>query len=481
MIELAVAAALACVLLAAVVLRPELAVMGLGVFLFVQSALIRLDVIPHEVRDLISRTDEVVLLMLVLRMAVFDLMRRRVSILLPLWMLAAFSVFGAASAIANGVSPMPAALGLYLTLKAGMWTYVGYHLRVDQRTVVLYAHVLGGLFIGAVVVAALQFVGVSLPWAPHTRPLSGEIAATSIFNQHTVFGSALTVAAGLGVLALRLPGERRAGLALLAVSAVGIFLSSVRRVFVSLPAAAAVVVTLLPAEERRALGRQVVRLRRPAVMALVAVGLLAFAVLIGPRLARLAVSAWDQYVVDLASRDRFQLYEGAVRLLSDSPLLGRGPGTYGSYPTVVFGSPAYAEVGVILRDGLKMGAPYASLAGEYGLYGLIAFGAFVILLLRELLPIARGYAGSVVGALAVAGIFMLVDMSIESFVHVTYANSFIAFFVFSGIGAAISMHRAGEGGEPWDHRLVGTAPRVLATGAAVGLIMLLVPAVLVLS
>jgi len=442
--------------LALVILRPEWAVMGLGVLLFVQSALIRLDPLPAEVRQGISRGDEVVLLALVLRTAVVLAIRRRFELPPAVWPLIIFGVIGVVSGLANDVQPVAAALGVYLSVKAGLWLFVAYHLRVDQRTLVRYCYVIGGLFIGAVLVAVVQFAGVVMPWEPHVRPV-GEVAATSIFNQHTVFGSALAVAVGLAVAAFRLPGERLGAAVLAGTAGLGIILSSVRRLLISLPVAAVATYLALPGDERSRLREAARALRRPMALAGLAVAAVVLAVVIGPRMVRLATSAWDQYVVDLASRDRYVLYEGAVELLGRSPLLGRGPGTYGSYVTIIFDSPAYNEVGVHLRDGLKMGAPYASLAGEYGLYGVLAFAAFVVLLGRALLPLARGTPGTLSTALAVAGIFMLVDMSIESVVHVSFSNSFVSFFVFVGIGSALRLGATGSPSppEPWRPELIG--------------------------
>jgi hypothetical protein len=432
---------LAAILLAVVALvvwRPAVAVIGLGVFLFAQSAIIRLDGLPPQLTHAASRADEIVLLALVVRTTAALVLQRRIPLPRPLWALGAFTAVGVMSAAVNGVEPLQAAVGLFLAIKAGLWLYVGRFLRVNDQAIVRYGYIIGSLFLGTVVIAVLQFAGVTMPWDPHVRH-SGALAATSIWNQHTAFGTALAVGVGLAVAGLRLPGERMGASILAFANAIGIVLSSVRRLLLSLPASAIVTVWALPTGERHALLGSARVVRRPVVLASIAAGLALVAILAGPRFIQIADDTWNQYVVDITTRDRFRLYEGAVQLVENSPLLGRGPATYGSYASVIFDSPAYAEVGFDRPDKVKMAAPYGSLIAEYGLLGVLSFAAFVALLFGALLPIARSGIGTVPAALAAAGIFMLVDMVIESVVNPVFSNSFVTFFVFVGIGAAMSL------------------------------------------
>ena len=127
-----------------------------------------------------------------------------------------------------------------------------------------YAFLIGSLFVGVVAIALLQVVGLPLPWAPYTR--AGEIAATSIWNFHTAFGGAMSVAVGLSVVAFRLPGER-IGAAVLAVCGIaGVILSTARRLLASLAVAAVAVLVALPAEARSGIRSQLSVLRRPVAL-----------------------------------------------------------------------------------------------------------------------------------------------------------------------------------------------------------------------
>ena len=67
MIELALAAIAVASMVGLALWRPELAVMVLGVYLFVQSALIRIPSLPEELTMALERADEIVLAALVVR------------------------------------------------------------------------------------------------------------------------------------------------------------------------------------------------------------------------------------------------------------------------------------------------------------------------------------------------------------------------------------------------------------------------------
>ena len=490
MLELALVVGIVLVIAAITVVRPGWMVLAMGVFLFVQSGVIRLPGLPTDARALFSRMDEVALLVLVLRTTVWLVATNRGHIgravrTFPaaLWGLGILAGVGAISALLNRVELVQASVGIFLTVKAGLWLYVARYLRVNDRHVVLYGHVVSGLFIGALAVALLQLAGVSMPWHPNVRPISGEFAGTSIFSQHTVFGSSMAVAVGLGVAALALRGERGVGALVTGVGLLGIFLSSVRRLLISIPLAA--LLSIWATSRYRQTLADLGRLlrSRPGQLAAIAAAIV-LVVVTGPRLVHLASDTWQEYVVNAANRDRYELYGGAVRLVVDSPLVGRGPGTYGSYTSVLYHSTAYAELGMRISNALKMGAPYASLLGEVGLLGAAAFVAFVALVLRDLLRIARRVTPTVERALATAAAFMIVDMLIESLVHPTFRDSFIVFFVFVGAGTALSLSAARQGGAAtaWDPgvldgkaRSLGVLSGVLAIAALTVVLGLVVP------
>lgn len=423
--------------------RPGITVMAVGVFLFAQSALVRVGALPHPLTSWISRADEIVLAALVVRVTYTWLRARTPPFPRALLALALFVVIGLTSALLNGVGPLATGLGIYLALKAGLWLWVGLNLTVDAKVVARYAFLIGALFLGVVGVAALQVAGVPLPWQPTTR--AGVIAATSIWDFHTAFGGALSVAVALSIAAARLPGERVSA-AILAVSGIaGVLLSTARRLLVSLSAAALAAVFTLPVEGRRYLRSLIGLVRRPAVLLVLVVALGLTTVTVGPRMVDLATLTWNRYVLDLTTRDRYRLYEGAVHLVEQSPLFGRGPATYGSYASVVVKSPAYKEVGYQRpRASMVVGGQIASVVAEYGILGFAAFAAFLVLLVRALAPIARGSSGTIRAALATGGIFMITDMVIESAVNPVFSNSFITFFTFVGIGVALKLGTAAK-------------------------------------
>ena len=461
--------------------RPVIAVMVLGVFLFVQAAIVRVEVLPDQLTTELARADEIFLAALVVRTAAIWLLRRTPRLPAALWALAAFGVIGVVSALVNGISPPAAGLGLFLAAKAGLWLFVGLSLPVDVRVLARYGYLIGALFVGVVVIAALQMIGVPLPWQPYTR--AGVTAATSIWNFHTAFGGALSVGVGLSVVALRLPSER-VGAAVLGISSlIGVILSTARRLLVSLVVGAVAAVLTLPTEERRHLRSAVSLVRRPAVLIGLLVILAVGAITVGPRLVNLAVLTWDRYVVDLGDRDRYQLYAGAFQLVQESPLVGRGPATYGSFASVVVDSPAYEEVGYRRpRASMVVGGQLASIIAEYGILGFLAFATFVVLLVRELVPISRGSTDTLRAALATGGIFMVANMVVESIVNPVFSNSFITFFTFVGIGIAITLQRRLEEDSTfgaWDPDRFGDRWRTMSIAGAALILVILTAAVAV--
>jgi arylsulfatase A-like enzyme len=432
--------AVVVVLAVAVMLRPERMAMALGVYLFAQSSIVRVPDIAPGLQEAFARLDEVVLLLLVARTVVARVVSRDFRLGGPLWAIAAFGAIGLVSSVMNSVPVEMSAVGIYLAVKPALWLFVALSFRYDRVVIARYLTLIGSLFAVAIVLAALQFAGLTLPWDTHVRR-SGELAATSIWNQHTVFGSAMAVAIGLSVVAMRMPGWRRYGLLLAVGAAGGVVLSTVRRLLVSVPVALAVVYSTLSQAERTAVGAVARRIRAWPVALVIAVTVVGLGVVIGPRMVRVVGDTWDEYVVQAADRDRYALYRGGAELLVDSPVVGRGPGTFGSYASVLFESTAYDEVDVILPDSLKMGAPYASLLAEFGLAGTVAFLAFVALLAIRLRPIAAASDDLLAAGLASGGIFMLADMVIESVVHVTFSDSFVAYFAFTSAGAALALRK----------------------------------------
>ena len=125
--QLAIVMVLGVALVVAVAARPVWVVLATGVFLFVQSAVIRLDAIPDQIAQLFARADEAVLLLLVMRTTIVlarDLRIARKTIPKALIALAAFIAIGVIGAIVNQVPIATAGAGLYLAIKAGLWLYV---------------------------------------------------------------------------------------------------------------------------------------------------------------------------------------------------------------------------------------------------------------------------------------------------------------------------------------------------------------------
>ena len=471
-----VAAAIAVTLAGLAFWRPEGTVMGLGVFLFVQSALVRLGSLPEGLTTALSRADEIVLAALFVRTLAVWFLTRRPALPKALWAMVAFAAVGVVSALANGVGFAGMGLGIFLAAKSGLWLFVGHSLRINTRILAWYAYFIGALFVGVVAIAVLQLLGVPMPW--ETTPRAGVFAATSIWNQHTAFGGALVVGVALSVAAFRMPGEALGAAVLFGASGLGILLSTVRRVLGSLAVA---FVVLLLAVPRRGLSpmRPVLNvLRRPVILAVLLAALGIGAVTIVPRMVTLATYTWDKYVVELTSRDRYSLYVGALRLVERSPVVGRGPATYGSYASVVVDSPAYREVGFNRRHAaMVVGGQLGSLLAEYGILGFAAFATFLALVVRALWPISRGTGGTIQAGLAAGGILMVSDMVVESVINPVFSNSFITFFAFTGIGVAMTLHarteedpRAGA----WTSSLVSPRLRALAIGGAVLLLLVLV-------
>ncbi|HET9345134.1 MAG TPA: hypothetical protein VFO05_05475 [Candidatus Limnocylindrales bacterium] len=419
----------------------ETVALALGPWLFLQAALIRLPEIRGSLRAVISASDEIILVMLV-GWVVLRAVRRPAPLIVPraLIPIVGFVIVGGISAVLNAVAPAQALSGMLLGTKAAAWFFVFANLVIDVERLVRYYTFIGVLFFITAAIGLAQWLGLDVPWVTHTRR-TGEVAATSIWNQHTVFGSAMAIGVGLAVAAISLPRTRRQGFALLVATSIGVVISTVRRLHVALPVSALIVIVALgqwrgALDRSRAVVRRVVADRRWLLAALG--GIVLAAALIIPYGVRMGASLWDEYVVDAADRDRYELYGGAATLLARSPLVGRGPGTYGSWASIVFDSPAYAEAGVSLPDRLKTGAPYASLAAEFGLAGTLLFFAFIVMSFRTMIAIARSVPETVRGALATGVAFLIVDFAIESVVHIAFVDSFAAYFAFGTAGLVLA-------------------------------------------
>jgi O-antigen ligase len=422
-------------------ITPEAVALAAGPWLFVQAAVIRLPEVTGTPRAIISSSDEAVLAIL----GVWILGRaawRGTALIIPRVALAilAFVAVALAGTFLNEVPIPQAASGTFLALKAPAWFVIAANLRLDGPRLRRYCWLIGFLFVATAAIGLLQVLGVDMPWETHTRR-TGDVAATSIWNQHTVFGSAMAVGVGLGVAALAYPPSRRWGFIILVATSVGVVLSTVRRLHIALPLAGLAVVLALGRgrriREAASDGWRWLR-GRPVALAAAGAGTLLVLLLVVPYGVRMVDSVYDEYVLDAADRDRYELYGGAFAHLGRSPLIGRGPGTYGSWSAVLFDSEAHEEVGVSLPVRYLTGAPYASLLAEFGLIGAAAYLLFVLGSARTMAAIARSAPGTIAGALAVGAGFLIIDFAIESVVHIAFIDSMASYFCFGAAGLALA-------------------------------------------
>lgn len=400
---------------------------------FVQSGFMNVDGMNEDLVLMLKNIDEIVTLLFVV--LVYLLSRYHDGTFQKrLWMLlGVFLAQSAISAAINGVEINVAATSIFLFIKGYLFYLASARLTASEGFVKLVLLTLVASLVICTIVAFLQLAGFSLPWKLGYRLHLGMQSATSIFNHHTRWATA----SGLGVAAamafvIMLP-QRKVWYALLLFLGAGLLLSTSRRHVISLPFAFFICAWVFFPDS-------VVRMRRILSYGAIAV---VFAILLFPVLRNYARGTMEEYVEFARSRDRYVLYEGAWDLSTANPLLGRGPGTYGSWTSVRSDSPVYWELGIErwVPTQYRNGAPYASYLGEGGFVGLALILAIFTVMSRRILELSRRVHRPYDRTLAAMVFIMFVDGVLETLVHPFFTGSIATYIFFGSFGLLEARYR----------------------------------------
>jgi hypothetical protein len=251
------------------------------------------------------------------------------------------------------------------------------------------------------------------------------------FSHPGVYGWAMAVGA-LAAVARLLGGGSRGAVVGLVTGVVGAILSLRRRPLVAVPLALCAVLVRLPARQRL----------RIFAIALVVGGLLAW---VGRDFVRATIEdTMTSYIDDDAAENsaRGLLILGSLELGSRHLPLGVGFGRYGTYPSVLFYSDLYDELGMSSIHGLAPDTPYyimdtywPHIFAETGALGLLAMAAFMWRIWRRV-----GKLGSPEGRLAA---LLLAEGLVESLAGPVFDTSLQCLVIAIPIGMALrSIHLA---------------------------------------
>lgn len=365
-----------------------------------------------------------------------EALRDPVIAIAALWMLVAL-----VSAVVNGVPPGVAALGIVMTVDALALFVLARTLRAGERD--------AGLALAGIVVtiAAIAVFGIAQVVIAPT--LFGFASFTGRFGEGvritSMIGNPNMLAAVLGVaIPFALYGSRH--------------LSDARWRWAARIALFLLVLALLLTFSRGgwlaiglgvAIGALLVDARSLLVFVLV-VALAWGTTLVLPRnvgLTLLGLDA-DEFGGSIvgSTLDRLDSLGGAgdvrtrylvdgMRIISDRPILGVGPGRYGGAAATITDSPVYEEYGATLFRFRTVHNFWLHLTGETGAIGAAVFLTMIVALILRLLLAARRLAGT---ALVVTGgtATLLVVASLHSVTEMIFEGNMPAFLLWLVVGIA---------------------------------------------
>jgi len=305
----------------------------------------------------------------------------------------AFLAVGGIAAIAEGVPPLVAGLGLLALLKGLLAFQLGARTPLTDRALTRGIRVVLGLVAGLALIGLLQRLGgeVVYRWTGQTGHfatwLGGKVPSL-LFN-HNAFGHVLVLGGALALgllLATGGPVRRRRGLIALACLA-GLVVAGSREAW--LAAAAGVAALAVVGRSRRLVALAV------AVALVIGVGAVAVSFrspLMRAELARRSAglgAGWHAYQLGFKGREFRGEYRVYVLLKSwdifrDHAGWGTGPGRFGGQVAVIYPTPIYPRYDFLPLDGqhAPLDVFWARLLTEFGLLGTLCYLAAFALVLR---------------------------------------------------------------------------------------------------
>jgi len=405
--------------------NPKEAFLIAGIFLIFQVAITRNMLIlgtPEEMINLLKRADEVIWLLFI----VYLLLQKYKS---NTWRLEktnlesiaiAFAFIGLLSTFFNHNSVLWSSISIFLALKGFFIYWISKNLSLNEYKVILFFKTILYILVLTAIIGIFQYLGVQIFTLPSNERL-GVNVASSIFAHHGTFGSLMAAGIALSI-GLKFGTKKNKWVYISSIMALGLITSTVRRSIIGL-----ILGTLFVMLFYRKF-----RIPKKYVYFFLVIIILTPVIFFG-RFSNIIKGTQEEY--GIAVHPRYFLYYGAYEIAKEKPLLGEGPGTYGSYVSIINKSKIYQKYKITVLDKYKADTFWPMILGEYGILGTIAFSLLLLILFRALLiSFPKNDDNPFLKGLYIGYIILFVDYVVESLASPIYSRSLYAFIFFGGIG-----------------------------------------------
>jgi len=404
----------------------ELTFLYLILYLLFQSVLtfnMEIVGIPEVLVTIVRRADEFIWLILVIIILLYRFKGDKWEVeSTGLEMSAlAFCLIGIVSALVNRISIFWAIISIFITLKGFFIYWIGKNLSYSEKDIIIYYKTLLNSLVVIFFIGLLQYIGLDIPFLPQQSRL-GVRVASSIFGHHGIFGFVMAIGFSLSI-GLFFAVHKKKWLVFSIIFFLGIIISSVRRSLIGVMLGVLFIF----------LNYRKLQIKKKYIY----IGLILVVIFFGifyNRFTKIVESTKVEYGNVAFIQPRYLLYYGAYKIFQNKPLLGEGPGRYGSYVSVITKSPVYREYGVNLSQFFT-DTYWPFILGEYGIFGLILIFLILFMIFRHLWNLSK-YSNiqPYLKGLIIGYNVMFIQYLIESVACQVYNSSLHAFLLFSGVG-----------------------------------------------
>jgi len=408
-----------------ITLNPKEAFLIAGIFLIFQVAVARNIVVlggPEEIRNLIMRVDEVIWVFfigyLLLHNYKGNSWQFNKTNLEPIAIVFAF--IGLLSTFFNHNSILWASASIFLALKGFFIYWISRNLKLDEYKIKLFFITIIYILAITSIIGVLQYFGIQIFTLPLNERL-GVSSASSIFAHHGTFGSLMAAGMALSI-GLKFGTKKNKWVYVSFILALGLIASTVRRSIIGI-----ILGTLFVMLFYRKF-----RIPKKYVYFFLVIIILIPVIFFG-RFSNIIEGTQEEYGTNV--HPRYFLYYGAYEIAKEKPLLGEGPGTFGSYVSIITNSKIYQKYKITVLDKHKADTFWPMILGEYGILGTIAFSLLLLIIFRSLLiSFPKNDDNPFLKGLYIGYTILFVDYLVECLASPVYSQSLYAFFFFGGIG-----------------------------------------------
>ena len=412
-------------ILTLITLNPKESFLIAGIFLIFQVAVARNIVVlggPEEIRNLIMRVDEVIWVFFIGYLLLHNYKGHSWQFektnLEPIAV--AFAFIGLLSTFVNHNSVFWSSVSIFLALKGFFIYWISKNLHLEEYKIRLFFKTVLYILVLTSIIGILQYFGIQIFTLPSNERL-GVSSATSIFAHHGTFGSLMGAGMALSI-GLKFGTKNNKWLYITCVLSLGLIASTVRRSIIGI-----ILGTLFVMLFYR-------KFRIPKKYTYYFLGIITLAsIIFSGRFSNMIEGTEEEYGTNI--HPRYYLYYGAYEIAKEKPLLGEGPGTYGSYVSIIKDSKIYQKYKISVLDQHKADTFWPMILGEYGILGTIAFSLLLSIIFRSLLiSFPKNDDHPFLKGLYIGYIILFVDYIVECLASPVYSRSLYAFIFFGGIG-----------------------------------------------